>query len=115
MRRWLRAMRGVAACFLRLIGPLAKSRPLAALGADVYWFLLVPILIAAAVWGIFWARRRFIQNVDDAEAEMAFTLQDLREMRARGDLNEVEYQSMRAAMLDQAQAGTADPLTRDDE
>ncbi len=47
-------------------------------------------------WIVISRYRRYIY--DDSTTE-AFTLEDLRRMRERGQINEVEYQSMRGAMI----------------
>ncbi len=60
--------------------------------------LLIALAAAVAVSGIFaaLALRRWAKR--DAPAE-AFTLQDLREMKARGQIDEREFLAMRAAIL----------------
>lgn len=41
-------------------------------------------------------------TADESEEASAFTLQDLREMKARGDITEDEYQRLRAGILSAA-------------
>ena len=59
------------------------------------WFAVAAV---AAVGGYYLvvAVRRWTQRDERVEA---FTLQDLRDMRARGDINEQEFSAMRAAIL----------------
>ncbi|MBU0637782.1 MAG: SHOCT domain-containing protein [Planctomycetes bacterium] len=61
-------------------------------------FLWVSVAALAAIAGMVvirtvrnWARRD--------EVTAPFTIQDLREMRARGELSDEEYEAMRAAIL----------------
>lgn len=46
-----------------------------------------------------WYYRKWAFSPDDATTGAAWTFEDLRQMRDRGDLSEDEYQSLRAAML----------------
>lgn len=58
------------------------------------------LAMSAAVWLL---RRHFLADDSDPTAQV-FTLQDLRDMRARGDLSEAEFDSMRAALIQQARS-----------
>ncbi len=69
----------------------------------VFWLGLLAALIAAAGFAI-WRIRGAIREAEDLTAP-AFTLQDLREMRDRGELTEVEYQAAREVALGEAGAG----------
>ncbi len=70
------------------------------------WLGVLAILIAIAGVAVALIRRA-VRNAGSIR-EPAFTLQDLREMRDRGDLTEVEYQAARTAALGQAGAGLSD-------
>lgn len=69
----------------------------------VFWLGLLAALIVAAGVAI-WLIRRAIRHAEDVTAP-AFTLQDLREMRDRGELTEVEFQAARQVALGEAAAG----------
>lgn len=58
--------------------------------------LVVLILVVLGVVVAFMARR---WAKGEEEFGDAFTLQDLREMRERGDISEVEFRTMRGEML----------------
>ena len=69
------------------------------------WVMLAAVL-ALGVAGIFagvavkrWSRRE--------EAVEVFTLQDLREMRDRGEITEAEFAALRAEVLGRAAAGAS--------
>ncbi|GEM_PF-3929189 len=66
--------------------------------AIAFWLGLLAALITGAALVVWFLRGKTIRGSDDASA-MGFTLQDLREMRERGDLTEVEYQAARTAAL----------------
>jgi len=76
-----------------------------------FWLALLAILIVGAA-GAVWVLRGKTLRAEDSSA-MGFTLQDLREMRDRGDLTEVEYQAARIAALGEAtrSANGADGLS----
>lgn len=61
-------------------------------------FVMFAVVAAVALGGLVVAAaiRRWSQKEEHAAT---FTFQDLREMRARGDISEAEFQSMRAALL----------------
>ena len=69
----------------------------------VLWIMLAAILgiggVSVAVAVRRWSRRE--------EPSTAFTLQDLREMRAQGEISEAEYATLRAALLGQVAADSA--------
>jgi len=69
----------------------------------VFWLGLLAALLAVAGFAI-WRIRRTIREAEDVTAP-AFTLQDLREMRDRGELTEVEFQAARQVALGGAGAG----------
>jgi uncharacterized membrane protein len=60
--------------------------------------LVVLILVIVGVAAAFRARK-WANSEDSSQA--TFTLQDLREMRDRGDITEVEFQTMRGEILGQ--------------
>ncbi len=62
-------------------------------------FIWIGVAMIAVVVGagIIVAVRRWMRR--DVETAESFTFQDLRDMRARGEINEQEYKSMRAALL----------------
>ncbi|MEW6253128.1 MAG: SHOCT domain-containing protein [Planctomycetota bacterium] len=64
------------------------------------WFAAVAVLALAGFY-IAVAIRRWTQRDEPVEN---FTLQSLREMRARGELSEQEFTAMRAVLLAQAKA-----------
>ena len=75
-------------------GGLAASDLSGALNASL-WVMLAAIL---AVAGMYLATRVKRWSRRDQSPE-AFTLQDLREMRARSEISEAEYSRLRAALL----------------
>lgn len=82
------------------------------------WFGLAAVA-AVAGYCVVLAVRRWAQREEHAAT---FTFQDLREMRARGQISEQEFASMRAALLGQFERGDSDPpgtapgdLPREDE
>jgi hypothetical protein len=63
--------------------------------------LLLAGITAALIAGgiaVVWASRRWLRSDADASAE-PFTLQDLREMRERGEITPQEYDAMRAMII----------------
>lgn len=70
------------------------------------WLGVLAVLVVAAGIAVALVRRG-VRNSGSAGSP-AFTLQDLREMRDRGDLTEVEYQAARTAALGQAAGGLSD-------
>jgi uncharacterized membrane protein len=56
----------------------------------------VVVVVALAGFGVAVAVRRWMSREEPIET---FTFQDLREMRARGDISEQEFAAMRAALL----------------
>lgn len=69
---------------------------------------LLGVLIAAGYLLVRHIRKRFSADADDS----AFTLQNLREMRARGEITEREYESMRAGLLGTMAAPPRTPLPK---
>ncbi|MCC6909966.1 MAG: SHOCT domain-containing protein [Phycisphaerales bacterium] len=68
--------------------------------AIALWLGVLAALILAAAFVVVMVRRAL--RTDENGAAPAFTLQDLREMRSRGDLTEEEYQAARAVALGHA-------------
>ncbi|NLX13688.1 MAG: hypothetical protein GXY44_08555 [Phycisphaerales bacterium] len=68
---------------------------------EAYWILAVCVLLilvlVVALVLLRWIKRR--EAAAEAEAEGFFTLQDLREMRLRGDISHQEYEKLRAAII----------------
>ncbi|MFH1748193.1 MAG: SHOCT domain-containing protein [Planctomycetota bacterium] len=62
------------------------------------WIMLAAILGIGGV-SVVMAVRRWSRR---EEASTAFTLQELREMRAQGEISEAEYATLRDALLGQA-------------
>lgn len=73
---------------------------------DVWvWGIAVAVGLVALSGGLVFLWRRFkrwTMTADESEEASAFTLQDLREMKARGDITEDEYQRLRAGILSAA-------------
>ncbi len=83
---------------------------------EVYWILVVCILlIFVLVIALLWLRviKRW-QAAEDAKNEGMFTLQDLREMRMRGDISQSEYNKLRDTVIrnlnEVPTPDTADPV-----
>ncbi len=81
--------------------PHALNMPLAATPAagdvlEVFFWFAVAAAAALAGFYIAVAVRRWAQGSD---AIQSFTFQDLRDMRARGQIDEREFTAMRAALL----------------
>ncbi len=83
---------------------------------EAYWIiatcaLLILVLVAALVL-LRWLKRR--QEAAEEDFEGFFTLQDLRDMRTRGDISQIEYNKLRDALvrnLNKEPEGTAvDPV-----
>ena len=74
------------------------------------WFGLAALL-ALIGWWVALAVRRWAQRDD---AVVSFTFQDLREMRARGQINDREFAAMRAALLAQYDLTDDDQESDDD-
>ncbi len=72
------------------------------------WFAVVAVASLAGFYLVV-ALRRWMQR--EARVE-SFTLQDLRDMRARGDISDQEFSAMRSAML--AQQDFRDARAADD-
>jgi hypothetical protein len=70
---------------------------------------LVTILLIAVGSAVVLLSRRWMRDSDTPDTITPFTLQDLREMRARGDIDDTEYTAMRAMIL-----GRHDPATAAD-
>ncbi len=79
------------------------------------WFIVAAVasvvgfLIAVAV-------RRWAQREERGGSATSFTFQDLRDMRARGDITEQEFAAMRAALLaqwDADQTSAEPPASRE--
>lgn len=70
---------------------------------DVWvWGVAVAAGLVALSGGLIFLWRRFkrwTMAADESEEDGAFTLQDLREMKARGDITEDEYERLRAGIL----------------
>lgn len=72
--------------------------------AYIGWMALVVVLI-----GVGWALVMFVRRWAHTEVEAeTFTIQDLREMHARGDISEQEFAAMRSALLAQLAADCTD-------
>lgn len=65
-------------------------------GPMLFYMLIVIILVIVGVVLAMVTRQWATQ---DDELGEVFTLQDLREMRERGDISEVEFRSMRGELL----------------
>jgi uncharacterized membrane protein len=69
--------------------------------------LLIPIaalLVVGGILGVFWVRRWLHRE----ERYDQFSLHDLRELRARGEITETEFQRLRAALLGQLDRSNAE-------
>jgi len=73
----------------------------------LYGGLLILALVAlgAAVW---WLRRRYMAEAESS-VDGVWSLQQLRDLRAKGELSEAEFQSLRAEMLGRHALRTAAP------
>lgn len=60
--------------------------------------LVVGVILYLGVW--LYGRRWIRAGSSSGGSAEPWTLQDLRELRGRGDLSEEEYQAMRAAIID---------------
>lgn len=69
-----------------------------ALGPMVILVILTIVLIGVGS-AVVLLSRRWMRGGDAPNAATPFTLQDLREMRARGDIDETEYAAMRTMIL----------------
>jgi hypothetical protein len=76
----------------------------------VFWSGLFLAIAIIAVPAAIYAARACWRHLREQHATPAFTLQDLRDMRARGQISEQEFDAMRAAVLEQfAAAKSAEP------
>ena len=70
--------------------------------AGLLWSILLLTVVgvgALLVFTVAWAYRKRIRN---DETPGAFTLQDLRDMLESGSISQIEFETMRAAILEQA-------------
>jgi len=72
----------------------------------LFWFLLSLAVIGVGVVLIALARRSVRKRLRGEEHTDIFTMQDLREMRDAGQINQVEFEAMRAAIIAQVSAGS---------
>ena len=82
-------------------------------GGDVvsilFWGAVLAVLVVGLGYGLFALRRWWLgEDVPDAAPE--WTLQDLRELKAKGALSEAEYESLRGAAI----AGVTRPADMND-
>jgi uncharacterized membrane protein len=75
--------------------------------ADALGLALLVMLVAVAGMGGAYAALRVRRWSRQEERRESFTLQELREMRARGEINEQEFLALRGQVLNRA--GTASP------
>src|SRR5438309_443917 len=80
---------------------MAISLAAANLGNALIAALVFMLATIAAVGGFYVARavKRWMRRDQGAEA---FTMQDIRDMKARGEITEAEFQAMRGAILGSA-------------
>ena len=85
---------------------LAQAAPTRDMGSVLLWagLLLVGVAVLVRVLQVF--RRRFRADRDE-EGLSLWSLHDLREMHARGDLTEDEYERLQARLLEDLGAGQA--------
>ncbi len=83
-----------------LIVPLAQA-------ASVFgWSLVVLVFIVAGFIGISWLRK-WMKEEDIPSGGMGFGISELRQMHARGELTDAEYERARSKMTASAKAITA--------
>ena len=74
-----------------------SSDKTAALETMVVWSVV--LLAAVIVFGLLiWYYRRWLRE-DQPPQQQTWTLQELRDLKARGELDELEYQALRKAVL----------------
>lgn len=66
------------------------------------WSLVLIAFLGAALLVMVWVRRRIKSTVESAPED--FTLSDLRRLREAGQIDEQQYQKMRAAIIGGAKA-----------
>ena len=74
----------------------------------VFSLVIVLILLAVGIVVGYVVVRRARAMTGDVETFEPFTLHDFRQMRDRGEITEVEYQAMRAALLGRMHAELAE-------
>ncbi|MBN2448032.1 MAG: SHOCT domain-containing protein [Phycisphaerae bacterium] len=79
----------------------------------VLWTIILALFVVVAVVGLALARRIQQWARADQVAE-PFTLQDLREMRERGEISEIEFEAMRAGLIGRILAPATPRESRDD-
>lgn len=67
------------------------------IGQIIFWCLVLLGLLFVLCVGLWYYRRRVLGPVD--KLEQAWTFQDIRDMRDRGELTEEEYQAIRQTMI----------------
>jgi uncharacterized membrane protein len=77
---------------------LAASDVSGGVGRIIVWAVVLAVLVVALGYGLL-ALRRWWLGEDVADAAPEWTLQDLRELKAKGELNEAEYQALRGAAI----------------
>ncbi|HOW70704.1 MAG TPA: hypothetical protein PKY77_08895 [Phycisphaerae bacterium] len=75
----------------------------------IVWGLILMGAVVVLFGGLWYYRRRWLQADDKAEADRTpWTLDDLRQMRESGQINEVEYQTLRETMIAALRGGRPD-------
>lgn len=67
-------------------------------GTIVIWVAILAVLVVGLGYGLL-ALRRWWLGENEYCGSPDWTLQDLRELRAKGELTEAEYESLRAATI----------------
>lgn len=67
----------------------------------------VAIMAIGLLGVIVWRVRRWLMSADEGRSSPVFTLQDLREMRARGELSEAEFERIKAEIVGAYRASDA--------
>ena len=70
-------------------------------GSAIFWAAILMALSVAAVALVYFVRRYFLKRMDSTGTSEPFTLQDLREMKDRGELSDVEFNALRGSIIDQ--------------
>ncbi|MCG3136469.1 MAG: hypothetical protein HJJLKODD_00302 [Phycisphaerae bacterium] len=72
---------------------------LAASRGDTFLWSALVILLLAGFWAVWWFLRRWFFSGAGGEIEQPFTLQQLRDLKERGELTAVEYETLRQQII----------------
>lgn len=79
--------------------PLILGLQIGSSGRDVSGLVAISLLCVAALVGTVIAARIWSKRLRQGRTAEGFTLDDLRRMQARGEINAVEFEALKQAMI----------------